>query len=48
MPYIKVNRLRGLGGRTVLPGHGPELANLEAVASGYLAHREQRLAIPAR
>ncbi|MGH3576521.1 MAG: MBL fold metallo-hydrolase [Mycobacterium sp.] len=38
-----LRRLRGLGGRTVLPGHGPDLANLEAVASGYLAHREQRL-----
>ena len=29
-----LHRLRGLGQRTVLPGHGPELANLEAVASG--------------
>ncbi|MGH3543916.1 MAG: MBL fold metallo-hydrolase, partial [Mycobacterium sp.] len=29
-----LRRLRGLGGRTVLPGHGPDLANLEAVASG--------------
>jgi glyoxylase-like metal-dependent hydrolase (beta-lactamase superfamily II) len=38
-----LRRLRGLGQRTVLPGHGPELANLEAVAAGYLAHREQRL-----
>lgn len=38
-----LRRLRGLGGRTVLPGHGPDLVNLEAVASGYLAHREQRL-----
>jgi glyoxylase-like metal-dependent hydrolase (beta-lactamase superfamily II) len=38
-----LRRLRGLGGRTVLPGHGPDLANLEAVATGYLAHREQRL-----
>jgi glyoxylase-like metal-dependent hydrolase (beta-lactamase superfamily II) len=38
-----LHRLRGLGGRTVLPGHGPELPNLEAVAAGYLAHREQRL-----
>jgi glyoxylase-like metal-dependent hydrolase (beta-lactamase superfamily II) len=38
-----LRRLRGLGGRTVLPGHGPDLANLEAVASGYLAHRQQRL-----
>jgi glyoxylase-like metal-dependent hydrolase (beta-lactamase superfamily II) len=38
-----LHRLQGLGQRTVLPGHGPELANLEAVAAGYLAHREQRL-----
>ena len=38
-----LQRLRGLGQRTVLPGHGPELPNLEAAASGYLAHREQRL-----
>lgn len=38
-----LRRLRGLGSRTVLPGHGPELGNLDAVASGYLAHREQRL-----
>jgi glyoxylase-like metal-dependent hydrolase (beta-lactamase superfamily II) len=38
-----LQRLRGLGGRTVLPGHGPELGNIEVVAQGYLAHREQRL-----
>ena len=38
-----LQRLRGLGQRTVLPGHGPDLANVEAVAAGYLAHREQRL-----
>ena len=38
-----LQRLRGLGGRTVLPGHGPDLADIEAVAQGYLAHREQRL-----
>src|ERR1700761_2067357 len=38
-----LRRLRGLGPRTVLPGHGPDLANLDAVATGYLAHREQRL-----
>lgn len=38
-----LRRLRGLGSRTVLPGHGPELGNLDAVASGYLAHREERL-----
>ncbi len=39
-----LRRLRGLGGRTVLPGHGPELADLGAVAAEYLAHREERLA----
>ncbi|MEB3022206.1 MBL fold metallo-hydrolase [[Mycobacterium] crassicus] len=38
-----LQRLRGLGSRTVLPGHGPELANIDVVAAGYLAHREQRL-----
>lgn len=39
-----LRRLRGLGARTVLPGHGPELPDLAAVAEEYLAHREQRLA----
>ncbi|QUR69234.1 MBL fold metallo-hydrolase [Mycobacterium spongiae] len=38
-----LKRLRGLGKRMVLPGHGPELADMEAVASGYLAHRNERL-----
>lgn len=38
-----LRRLQGLGGRTVLPGHGPHLADLEAVTAMYLAHREQRL-----
>jgi glyoxylase-like metal-dependent hydrolase (beta-lactamase superfamily II) len=38
-----LHRLRGLGRRTVLPGHGPELADLSAAAAEYLAHREQRL-----
>jgi glyoxylase-like metal-dependent hydrolase (beta-lactamase superfamily II) len=38
-----LNRLRGLGRRTVLPGHGPDLADLEAVTSMYLTHREERL-----
>ncbi|MHA0289414.1 MBL fold metallo-hydrolase [Mycobacterium sp. C3-094] len=36
-------RLRGLGHRTVLPGHGPDLDDLAAVADGYLAHRHERL-----
>lgn len=31
-------------GRTVLPGHGPELPDLQVVAEQYLAHREERLA----
>ncbi|BDB45434.1 MULTISPECIES: MBL fold metallo-hydrolase [Mycobacterium] len=38
-----LHRLRGLGARAVLPGHGPELPDLEAVAQGYLAHRQERL-----
>ena len=38
-----LRRLRGLGRRTVLPGHGPNLADLEAVADGYLVHRHERL-----
>lgn len=38
-----LQRLRGLGARTVLPGHGPELADLAAVSDMYLAHREERL-----
>lgn len=38
-----LQRLRGLGQRAVLPGHGPELADLEAVSDMYLAHREERL-----
>ena len=38
-----LKRLRGLGHRTVLPGHGPDLDDLEAVTAMYLAHREERL-----
>jgi glyoxylase-like metal-dependent hydrolase (beta-lactamase superfamily II) len=38
-----LQRLRGLGSRAVLPGHGPDLPDLEAVAAMYLAHREERL-----
>ena len=42
--YVEsLHRLRGLGARTVLPGHGPDLPDLKAVASGYLAHRQERL-----
>jgi len=38
-----LNRLHGLGRRTVLPGHGPDLDDLAAVTAMYLAHREDRL-----
>lgn len=38
-----LRRLRGLGRRTVLPGHGPDLIDLETVTQGYLAHRRERL-----
>jgi glyoxylase-like metal-dependent hydrolase (beta-lactamase superfamily II) len=38
-----LRRLQGLGHRTVLPGHGPDLEDLDAVTAMYLAHREQRL-----
>ena len=43
--YLRSLRaLIGLGpGYTVLPGHGPELDDLETIARDYLAHREQRL-----
>ncbi len=38
-----LRRLRGLGHRTVLPGHGPELDDVVAISETYLAHREERL-----
>jgi glyoxylase-like metal-dependent hydrolase (beta-lactamase superfamily II) len=38
-----LKRLHGLGSRVVLPGHGPDLTDLSAVADMYLAHREERL-----
>lgn len=38
-----LRRLRGLGRRRVLPGHGPELDDLAAVTEAYLAHRHERL-----
>ena len=42
--YIEsLKRLRGLGSRKVLPGHGPDMADMIAVADLYLAHREERL-----
>ncbi|MCV7112053.1 MBL fold metallo-hydrolase [Mycolicibacterium setense] len=38
-----LRRLQGLGARTVLPGHGPDLPDLQAVTAMYLTHREERL-----
>ncbi|MET0900990.1 MAG: MBL fold metallo-hydrolase [Mycobacterium sp.] len=38
-----LHRLQGLGKRTVLPGHGPDLADIEAVTATYLQHRDERL-----
>jgi glyoxylase-like metal-dependent hydrolase (beta-lactamase superfamily II) len=38
-----LRRLHGLGQRTVLPGHGPDLDDLAAVSAMYLTHREERL-----
>jgi glyoxylase-like metal-dependent hydrolase (beta-lactamase superfamily II) len=38
-----LRRLQGLGRRTVLPGHGPDLPDLAEIATTYLAHREDRL-----
>jgi glyoxylase-like metal-dependent hydrolase (beta-lactamase superfamily II) len=38
-----LRRLHGLGQRTVLPGHGPDLADLGAVTDMYLKHRQDRL-----
>jgi glyoxylase-like metal-dependent hydrolase (beta-lactamase superfamily II) len=40
---VSLRRLQGLGARTVLPGHGPDLDDLAVVCATYLAHREQRL-----
>jgi glyoxylase-like metal-dependent hydrolase (beta-lactamase superfamily II) len=43
-PYLhSLARLRELGERLVLPGHGPELPSLSAVATQYLTHRAERL-----
>jgi glyoxylase-like metal-dependent hydrolase (beta-lactamase superfamily II) len=43
-PYLgSLERLRDLGDVLVLPGHGPELPSLRAVATDYLVHRAQRL-----
>jgi len=38
-----LRRLHGLGGRTVLPGHGADLPDLHDVTTMYLKHREERL-----
>ncbi|MEO3758470.1 MBL fold metallo-hydrolase [Mycobacterium sp. B14F4] len=38
-----LHRLRGLGHRAVLPGHGPDLDDIESVSDMYLTHREERL-----
>lgn len=38
-----LHRLHGLGQRTVLPGHGPDLGDLVGVTEMYLKHREERL-----
>ena len=38
-----LHRLAGLGGRRVLPGHGPELPDIRDVTAMYLAHRRERL-----
>lgn len=39
-----LRKLIALGeGYTVLPGHGPELPDLETVSRHYLSHREERL-----
>lgn len=38
-----LRRLADLGDLTVLPGHGPVLASVRAAATGYLAHRADRL-----
>jgi glyoxylase-like metal-dependent hydrolase (beta-lactamase superfamily II) len=47
-PYLdSLRRLRALAEaaevRTVLPGHGPVLADALAAVDGYLAHRDERL-----
>lgn len=38
-----LERLRGLGSRTALPAHGPELPSIGEAAEFYLAHRAERL-----
>jgi len=41
--FDSLHRLQGLGRRIVLPGHGPELPDVSAVAAMYTAHRHERL-----
>lgn len=38
-----LRRLRSLGNRTVLPGHGPSLASIQRTADAYIEHRRIRL-----
>ena len=38
-----LHRLRGIGARAVLPGHGPELPSIVDTTEMYLAHRQERL-----
>lgn len=38
-----LRRLQVLGRLAVLPGHGPDLDDIQAVSTMYLAHREERL-----
>lgn len=38
-----LRRLQGLGRLAVLPGHGPDLDDIQVVSTMYLAHREERL-----
>jgi glyoxylase-like metal-dependent hydrolase (beta-lactamase superfamily II) len=43
-PYLEsLARLRDLGPMLLLPGHGPVRSDAAALATEYLAHREQRL-----
>jgi glyoxylase-like metal-dependent hydrolase (beta-lactamase superfamily II) len=43
-PYLdSLARLRDLGPMLLLPGHGPVRSDSSALATEYLAHREQRL-----
>lgn len=43
-PYLRsLDLLESWGAATVLPGHGPTLADLGAICRAYRAHREERL-----